>query len=338
MSKRAELKFRPSDADRWRMRTPKVSAGVLAGVLVAGALSASVHAGPSTASVAQAPAHVATAPHMRLAASHGVYFGLADTTPDQRHTTEQELGVRSEMAGEFVHWTRGATFPPLVTDHHDGAVPVIAWMPSGPLDEVVNGSWDGYIRTWLQGAKQRGGLIYIRLMPEMNASEPYSMGHDGNTAAKYVAAWKRVVSIGRSVGATNIDWVWNPDRAFKGSVALRPLYPGRTWVDWVAIDGFNYGTKDHGGWLWFKELFVPTINIIRQFAPYKPLMAAEVGSTQTSLKPVWMSGMFAAAPTLGFKALIYFDHLMLRDWRVASSSASLSASRTGVHSAGWITK
>jgi hypothetical protein len=51
-----------------------------------------------------------------------------------------------------------------------------------------------------------------------------------------------------------------------------------------------------------------------------------------------MSGMFAAAPTLGFKALIYFDHLMLRDWRIASSSASLSASRTGVHSAGWITK
>jgi beta-mannanase len=175
-------------------------------------------------------------------------------------------------------------------------------------------------------------------MPEMNCTEVYAIGHDGNTSAKFVAAWRHIVTIGRNVGATNVKWMWNPNRAFKGSYALKPMWPGRTWVDWVGIDGYNYGTKDHGGWLWFKELFRPTIRKIRSFAPGKPMMVAEVGCAASRYKAAWMKGMFGSAPSLGFKILVYFDYNMKRDWRFASSAASLSAAHAGVRMDGWITK
>jgi hypothetical protein len=129
--------------------------------------------------------------------------------------------------------------------------------------------------------------------------------------------------------------MWNPDRAFKGSQPLAPLYPGSAWVDWIGIDGYNFGTADHGGWLWFKELFAPTKKIIRSFAPYKPMMVAEVGTTTSRYKPSWLTGMFSAAPAMGFKGLLYFDYQLARDWRLASSSASLAAAKRGVHQSTW---
>jgi Glycosyl hydrolase family 26 len=322
------------------MRSSKLSAGLLAGALLAATFSGTVHSGSAASRHSTvAAARQVAAPHVRLAASTAVTkFGLADHTYDQRHLTEQQLGVMPVYVDEFIGWYRDRTFPRLVTDRQEGAIPVIAWMPRTPLDDILSGSWDSYIRTWLQGAKERGGTIFVRLMPEMNIGQPYAMRHNGNTAAKFVAAWKRIVRIGNAVGADNVRWVWNPDRAFKGSVPLAPLYPGRGWVDWVAIDGYNFGTADHGGWLWFKQLFLPTITQIRSFAPLKPMMAAEVGCTASRYKASWMNGMFTAAPQLGLKALIYFDYNLKRDWRFASSTSSLNAARAGVRLDGWVTK
>src|SRR4029079_8288677 len=87
--------------------------------------------------------------------------------------------------------------------------------------------------------------------------------------------------------------------------------------------------------LWFKELFAPTKAQIRAFAPYKPMMVAEAGTTTGKYKPAWITGMFNAAPAMGFKALMYFDEDLARDWRLASSSSSLAAAKAGVHKSTW---
>jgi beta-mannanase len=145
------------------------------------------------------------------------------------------------------------------------------------------------------------------------------------------------VQIARNNGARNVKWMWNPDRAFKGSQPLKPLWPGRTWVDWVGIDGYNYGTADHGGWKWFRELFRPTVLKIRSFAPYKPMMVAEAGCTDSKYKAAWMRGMFSVAPRMGFRAVMYFDYKMLRDWRITSRYSSLAAARYGLTLSTWET-
>jgi len=322
------------------MTSLRLPVALLGAALLASVAVPSYVGPPNSARSAQAAPAAASAarpaPAMALSSTtHPVLFGLIDPNDDARHSTESQLGVDSALVGYFHGWDRTRGFPQMVHMRNDGAVPVIAWMPKTPLVDILSGSWDDYIRSWLRGARDWGHPVIIRLMPEMNCIEVYAVGRNGNTAAQFVAAWRHIVAIGRNVGATNVKWMWNPNRAFKGSQPLKPLWPGRTWVDWIGIDGYNFGTADHGGWLWFKELFAPTKKIIRSFAPYKPMMVAEVGSTTGRYKPTWLSGMFNAAPAMGFKALMYSDYKMLRDWRLASSSSSLAAAKAGVYKSTW---
>jgi hypothetical protein len=318
------------------MRSLKLPATLLGATLLAGVL-APAHFGPSapgrvTQAAPAGTSAVRPAPAMALrSTTHPVLFGLLDHSDDQRHATEDQLNVKSALVGYFHGWRRDRGFPQMVTMRNDGAVPVIAWMPGVTLTEILSGSWDGYIRWWLRGAKAWGHPVIIRLMPEMNAAEVYAVGRPGNSPTKFIAAWRHIVGISRAVGATNVKWMWNPNRYFKGSYALKSMWPGRRWVDWVGIDGYNFGTADHGGWLWFRELFAPTVRRIRSFAPYKPMMVAEVGCTASKYKASWLNGMFSNAPGMGFKGLLYFDYLLKRDWRLASSSSSLTAARNGVH-------
>jgi hypothetical protein len=314
------------------------TAVVVAATITGGVTSAPRAAGPAAHQLGAGRSHPAAAPRLSLASTTPpTLFGLIDHNEDLRHATEQQLGIHSALVGYFAGWKAGKSFPTLWTVHHDGAVPVLAWMPQTTLADILSGSWDGYITNWLKGAKAWQNTVIVRLMPEMNVGQPYTVGMNGNTAEQFVAAWRHIVGIGRQVGATNVKWMWNPDRAFKGSQPLAPLYPGRYWVDWIGIDGYNFGTADHGGWIWFRDLFAPTVTIIRQFAPYKPMMIAEVGCTDSRYKAAWMSGMFEKAPAMGFRAAMYFDYLLARDWRIASNSDSLAAAKTGVHAAPWKT-
>ncbi len=45
-----------------------------------------------------------------------------------------------------------------------------------------------------------------------------------------------------SAGASNVSWVWNPNVSYTGSTPLGGLYPGDGYVDWVALDSYNWGT------------------------------------------------------------------------------------------------
>jgi beta-mannanase len=51
----------------------------------------------------------------------------------------------------------------------------------------------------------------LRFAHEMNGNwYPWSEGVNGNAAGQYVPAYRRVVTLFRSVGVTNVTWVWSP--------------------------------------------------------------------------------------------------------------------------------
>ena len=55
-------------------------------------------------------------------------------------------------------------------------------------------------------------------------------------------------------------WVWSPNAFSAGASwpSLASLYPGDSYVDWVALDGYNDGTDTNagsGGWQSFTQLF-----------------------------------------------------------------------------------
>src|SRR6266496_1414193 len=67
---------------------------------------------------------------------------------------------------------------------------------------------------------------------------PWSEQVNGNKSGQFVLAWRHVHDIFTAQGVTNVTWVWSPNIDFSNSVPLRKLYPGNSYVDWIAMDGY----------------------------------------------------------------------------------------------------
>jgi len=160
--------------------------------------------------------------------------------------------------------------------------------------------------------------------------ESYSPRTRGQTAAQFRAAWVHTVKVFRAAGATNVKFVWNPDRIYTGSTSIKALWPGASYVDWVAFDGYNWADSAHGTITSPYQLLKNSVTTLRSFTS-KPLLIAELGSAPYSGKSYFLSHMVTAMQNLGAKGLVYFDKNMEKKWRVDTSSAHLSSARTAVH-------
>ena len=77
-------------------------------------------------------------------------------------------------------------------------------------------------------------------------------------ADEYVATWRHVRERFARAGAANAIWVWNPIVAYEGSTPLAELFPGADQVDWLAVDGYNWGSTRDWGWQSYADIFAPT--------------------------------------------------------------------------------
>ena len=158
-----------------------------------------------------------------------------------------------------------------------GAIPMITWEPWNPggdpnyltqpakqptyqLADINAGYYDNYIRTWARAVKSVGGPVMIRPMHEMNGMwYPWCGPVNGNSPAQFRAAWRRIHTIFRREGATNVTWVWSPaHRSYPGTYQNRieAYYPGDAYVDWIGLSGFNWGTSRPGlRWTTFADVY-----------------------------------------------------------------------------------
>jgi len=105
-----------------------------------------------------------------------------------------------------------------------GATPLLTWepwnsaagvnQPTYRLSAIANGTHDALVRRWATQIKAWGKPLMLRFAHEMNGNwYPWSEGVNGNAAGQYVPAYRRVVTLFRSVGVTNVTWVWSPNVA-----------------------------------------------------------------------------------------------------------------------------
>ena len=81
----------------------------------------------------------------------------------------------------------------------------------------------------------------------------------------YVPMWKHVHDIFAQNGATNVTWVWCPNVDSYSTRPFDSMYPGSDYVDWVCMDGYNYGTAQAwSSWTSFSSLFRPTYDHLRR--------------------------------------------------------------------------
>ena len=118
----------------------------------------------------------------------------------------------------------------------------------------------------------------------------------------------------------------NPDEAWND---WAKAYPGDEYVDWIGIDGYNWGdTQSWSGWEDFKTLFREQIRRTKQLWPDKPIMIAEFASAEKGGdKAAWIKQLpgFLKSSMRDIDAIVWFDIKKEADWRVKSSKKSEAA-------------
>jgi hypothetical protein len=231
-----------------------------------------------------------------------------------------------------------------------GAVPMITWEPWDPfagvdqpayrLASIAQGDFDAYINAWAYRLAAYGGPVLIRFAHEMNAPwYPWGIRVDYNTAEEYIGAWRHIRALFDAAGAYNVRWVWCVDAGSRHHTNIAAAYPGDDVVDWVALDGYNWGTSlPDSYWRPMRDVFGEAYNQLTTMTG-RPLMISEIGcADQGGDKAEWIRTALSEVPTLfpRIMALCWFNEAGdVADWRVESSTWSLDAFRAEVARPEW---
>ena len=220
-----------------------------------------------------------------------------------------------------------------------GATPFITWEPWDPeagVDQpayrpaiIAGGAFDAYIDAWARRLAAWNGPIYLRVFHELNAPwYPWGVEANGNHPEDLVAAWRHIRDRFDRAGVHNVRWVWCPDAGL-GETPLEEMYPGDDAVDWIGLDGYNWGdVHPETGWRSFEEIFGAAYEAVRGLSD-RPLMIAETASAERGGdKAAWIADAFAALPTRfpAVRAISWFGEATAgADWPVTSSPESVAA-------------
>jgi hypothetical protein len=260
----------------------------------------------------------------------GIYLPGADRNPAVVDAYAHGVGRQPAILHLYKTWSE------LPFDHAAlgaiwarGSMPLVTWEPWGefegagiPLAEIAVGHRDAYIAEAARQAAAWGGPMFVRFAHEMNGSW-YPWG--ANDPIVYKDAWRRVVSIFRQEGATNVKWVWCPYVDY-GRLPFKRYYPGHEWVDWAGFDGFNWGQPYQSFRTIFDESYAKMVRLTR-----RPLMIPETGTIEGSpgSKAAWIRRAFRRNlphyPNI--RALVWFSDVHPRgmDWRVDTSASAFGA-------------
>jgi hypothetical protein len=214
-----------------------------------------------------------------------------------------------------------------------GQTPMVTWEPyDQSLAQIASGAYDTYLHESARIAKSWGGTLMVRFAHEMNGSW-YPWGGSNSTPETYLAAWRHIVSLFREDGADNVRWVWSPNVQEGRKYPISPYFPGDEWVDYVGLDGYNWGSAK-GAWQSLETVFSTSYSVVTQLSA-KPVIITETSSSETGGdKAAWIRTGFMSAIPQSFprvSAVIWFNETHEEDWRIDSSQASLDAYRAVVN-------
>jgi Glycosyl hydrolase family 26 len=246
----------------------------------------------------------------------GAPFADCSTTPCSfyRFPGKEMSAVRSYGALPFLSWSSQST-------------PSTPSEPDFQLSDILAGTYDAYVRSFAEEARDWGHPFFLRFDWEPNGNWfPWGEGVNGNRPGEYVAAWRHVHDIFTAVGATNATWVWCPYIDIHKFGALASFYPGNEYVDWSGLDGYNWANaRSHPvPWKSFDQIFAGSYHqVTEKIAPRKPLLLGEIASSGSGrAKASWIQGMFSALNTKfrRVRGLIWFDQVQQGvSWPLESS-------------------
>ena len=298
----------------------------------------------------------------------GVYYGNQGWKMDQVRAMEAWQGKRHAVVNVFTDWcSRTKTLDNLFKQQlpnvwASGNVPLVTWEPylcspaATPADVEVRaarGDYDAYVGTWATRLRAfvsgpNGHLgddddrrVYLRLAHEMNGDwYPWGAAVGNNSPGDYVRMWLRVRAMFAQQGldARTVQWIWAVNHEDVGSWRAEDYYPGDAHVDWIGIDGYNWGTSQSwSSWRTPQEVFATMIARLRALPSTKPLALTETASStattggpNVAAKSQWIGDFFAyATSSAGARMVVWFNEDKETDWAVFGGSAGDETYRSG---------
>lgn len=212
---------------------------------------------------------------------------------------------------------------------------------------IASGICDGFLHNVAKNLSQFHESFFFRFAWEMNiATNEWSTIATGSTAQEYVNAWRKFHSIMDEEGVSNVIWAFSPQVENPTSDDITSLYPGDQYVDWLGLDGYNWGkTQSWSSWQSFSEIFSESYSEITSIST-KPLMIAEINTTDVGgNKADWYKKTFTEDLPERFPrimAVVVYNenrsYLESVDWRIDASPDSLSAFLEAVKSPYYISQ
>jgi beta-mannanase len=209
------------------------------------------------------------------------------------------------------------------------------------LYQAINsGNCDNFMKNVGISLKQYGHPIFLRFAWEMNIpSMDWSIQKTRSSPFDYISAWQRFHTIVAAQGADNVIWVFAPNTFSSSSIAYNQLYPGDAYVDWVGLDGYNWGTtQSWSSWQSFNQVFSASYSTLTAIAPGKPFMLSEVNTTDVGGdKAAWYTDMLSVQIPYNFpriSAVVFYNEDRTQqekvNWLIDGSPAALQAFSQGV--------
>jgi mannan endo-1,4-beta-mannosidase len=307
-----------------------------------------------------APARSATSGGFLL----GVYDGNQGWAMDQVRALEAWQGKRNAVVNLFTNWdssprTRTNLFSQQLPNiWANGNIPLITWEPftgkNTPVDierRIASGQYDVYVADWaarlrrfLDGQDAASGTAddrraYLRLGHEMNGNwYPWGAAVGGNSPGDFVNMWRRVHAAfdALGLGPSRLQWIWAVNHEDVGDFPAEAFFPGEAYVDWVAVDGYNWGaTQSWSSWRSPSEVLDPMVRRMRTLSG-RPLALTETATTSvvasgSSLpaKSQWVTELFDYAVVVGARMVIWFNEDKETDWAVFGGAKGDTTFRYG---------
>jgi mannan endo-1,4-beta-mannosidase len=271
---------------------------------------------------------------VQLPAATGAYLGVyTHGLPDSysgvaafNSATQAKPDVVMYYSGWYVPFpTKFAT-----TVANNGAVPLVQMDPDNVrVSNITSGRYDGYLSAYAEAVRHYNHPVVMSFGHEMNGNW-YPWGYRHTPPAVFVAAWRHVVTLFRSLGAHNVTWLWTVNiinHAHGGSSSIpnpAQWWPGGSYVNWVGIDGYYLKPS----WK-FAPLFGPTIAAVRKLT-LDPILVAETGAVPAAGQPEKIADLFSGVHQYGLLGFVWFNATNSHHQQFGiSSPAAVAAFRKG---------
>ncbi|MFH1368413.1 MAG: CIA30 family protein [Elusimicrobiota bacterium] len=264
----------------------------------------------------------------------GCYIGIFGATyPENLNAlrrTEEKLGKKFSQVMRFLDWRRDFPAKDCENLYSAGYIPHITWEAwsmddhtAVPLDDILAGKRDAYITKWARDSKAWGKPYMLRWGHEFNGDwYPWSVPKNG--PEKYVRAYRYIHDVFEKEGAKNVIWLWSPNNISYPPTpdnTIVKAYPGDEYVDWIAVDGYNFGRQPgfNYGWNSFDTLFAGVYSDVVENIPGKPIMIGEFGCGNVGGdKIAWIRDMGKCLKEKypAIKAAVWFNINKETDWRI----------------------